>query len=185
MLLNDLQSEEKRDILLVLDLPKIQETYKFPILDITLTYKNLITGKHKKMKTAQYIPRPSKVDKLQPSYKVNVQRNRWCAVTAMQDADRLASLGKFKDAQDRIDEAIQTIQKSISANDPFCKGLVNDLLKSKQGIKDKNAYESGGRHYNMCNFVSHQQQRMTDFEATSQAAYMNNARFKMQQAYYQ
>jgi hypothetical protein len=153
-------------------------------MNITLSYKNLITKKNKTIKMVQYISRPNKIEQLKPSYKVDVQRNRWLAVTAMRDADQLASMAKFKDAQNRIDEAIQTIQNSISAKDKFCQGLVKDLLNSKEGIRDKNAYESGGRHYNMSNFVSHQQQRMTNFDAVSQVAYVNNARLQMQQAFY-
>lgn len=55
------------------------------------------------------------------------QKNRVKATEALEKADRLCKEGHFKEGKDVLQEAIDYIKSSISADEPLCKDLIKGI----------------------------------------------------------
>jgi hypothetical protein len=184
--LKDIQSEEEKNILFSITLPQCAEALNVPILNFKINYDNIILNAKKECKLVGNISRPSQVLH-QPSFnrKVDVQKNRILALEAMKKVDDMANTGNFEQAKKILDEAIASIKNSVTHDDQFCVNLIQDLEKTKAGLRDKNSWSSGGRQLLMNNFVGQQQQRQSNFDSSSQSIYMNSSRETLKKKLYE
>ena len=99
--LGDIQSEERRDILLKLKLPKLDaEQMDWHVLDAKLSYFNVITSAMEVQEARLSLSRPStKRDDLESDDDVDTHKNRIMAAEAMQEAMLIAERGDMAQAQ--------------------------------------------------------------------------------------
>jgi len=97
----------------------------------------------------------------------------------MEESVQLAKQQNFKKAQAVIDDAISKIEKSSTSLDPFSKGLIQDLTKSKEGLVDKTSFSTGGEQLLVNNSIGQQKQRSTNMNLQSQQVYCNQFRSEL------
>lgn len=145
--IGDIQSEEERDILLSLDLPALPHAlYDTPLLEVTLSYFNVITSQLEESYSVVSISRPSAIDEAnnKVNFKLDLQRNRIATAEAMENAKKQGDAGNLTEARATINNAIAKLRASISSSDKFVQGLIHDLEKALEGLQDNSAYVSYG-----------------------------------------
>ncbi|ELR15736.1 uncharacterized protein ACA1_379170, partial [Acanthamoeba castellanii str. Neff] len=157
ILLGDIYYEETRDVLLALTLPALEQPVdSFLILSATLTYSSLPGGRHTTISSECSVARPTALaipGDSAPSYEVDKQRNRVHTADAIKQAIAEQEERRFDSAVAILSEAIQQIQQSASASDPFCVNLVENLneciMRTKRakasGRDNKISYQSRQR----------------------------------------
>lgn len=83
------------------------------------------------------------------SKKLDTQRNRIIATTALKEARALADQGKYDEAKKTLEAAIAKITASVSVGEQFCQGLLNDLARASETMRSQREYKSHGAHYLM------------------------------------
>jgi len=146
----DLQSEEKRHILISATIPKISKTDPcFKFFECEISYKNLVQNTQDKETLTATINRSGKIGKA--NLEVDISKNRVVAADAMLNAENLGENHKLAEARKVVNEAKKIIEKSISAKEEFCTNLIKDLEKCLEGLKDERQYDLFGKGYMMQN----------------------------------
>jgi len=146
----DLQSEEKRHILISATIPKISKTDPcFKFFECEISYKNLVQNTQDKETLTATINRSGKIGKA--NLEVDISKNRVVAADAMLNAENLGENHKLAEARKVVNEAKKIIEKSISAKEEFCTNLIKDLDKCLEGLKDERQYDLFGKGYMMQN----------------------------------
>jgi len=175
--LGDLYSEEKKDIVIILDVPKIEaESEKHEIFECELSYFNAILKDSTKILQSGYIKRPKFVENLKPNYELDKQRNRVETTSALDEARILADKNLLSDAREVLNKMINSINNSISAQDDFCKQLVKDLKSLLDTFVDTKSYTSFGNKMVNNMWISHEYQRSNNQDCdddNSSQTYMN------------
>jgi len=187
--LGDIQSEEQRDIVIMMELPSVsQEVEAHIFANATLTYFNVLNSSLETKTTKAQVQRPISEP---PGQKVNIeldkQYNRLAAAEAMKQATDFGNAHNLEQARKVIAVTISRIQESVSASDEFCRGLVTDLQACSNGLRDQRSYASEGNQMLTNNFNAHSKQRSTNVQMVSQQVYQTSARndlqFKQQQQF--
>lgn len=89
----------------------------------------------------------------------------------MEEATHAGNAGSLVAARKTLETAIATIKESISKEDEFCEGLLVDLQKCLEGLKDQRSYETKGNQMLQNNFNAHFMQRSSNVQMASQAVY--------------
>ena len=179
--LGDIYSEEHRDIIIDVFLPKIKcETDGYPVVMFTLEFFDIATSKFRKLTSIQSIDRVATIKTNQEDYALSKQYCRVHAANAIKTAADCGEKGDFDGAQTVLKEAISHIQNSISANDPFCKNLITQLQKNLGDVGDKTSFQSGGFQKCISSWQSNHRQR-SNFVTKN---YRNNMKINMVNAYY-
>eukprot|EP00761_Pharyngomonas_kirbyi_P011881 gb/GECH01011907.1/.p1 GENE.gb/GECH01011907.1/~~gb/GECH01011907.1/.p1 ORF type:complete len:529 (+),score=177.35 gb/GECH01011907.1/:1-1587(+) len=183
--ISDIQSEEQKDLLFTLRVPAIsQATPDYEILKCNLEYHNVITDSTSTLTESISIDRPDQVPEgQQVNYMLDRQRNRIIAAESMEDATTKANNGGLEAAKQSINNAIEKIEKSVSGNDPFCSGLVEDLKKLKESLESRLQWESYGNKVAVNSASAHWVQRSTNTRAASQFTYETSSRAKMKKKF--
>jgi hypothetical protein len=180
---SDIQSQEHRDILMMLHLPAVPQPFdQFPIAKICVSYFNVITKQQVNLPDVCLlkIARPAQTEpNLKVNYNIDKQYNRIIAADAMASATDLGNNNKLDEAKEILRNAKNRIKESVSANDEFCQGLVTDLERCATGLQSKETYTSYGHQSLSTNSASHYQQRSSNIGYVSQAAYQTSARYSM------
>lgn len=176
--LGDMQSEENRDIITLVDLPSLEQPHdSFPIMKVTLSYQNAVTGKEDTKSVIAAVVRPENVPPgLKRDFNLDKQNNRIIASDALEQAAFAGTASDFSKATAVLSAAISRIQESVSAADDFCKNLVADLEKCKEGLKNKAQYTTSGHQTLTHNYMAHSYQRSTNQAWSSQTAYNTSSR---------
>lgn len=143
--IGDLYSEEKRDLLFEIEIPKLDlpmDTQK--ILDVTLSYFNVLSLSMETFSFVSSVERPQDVVQLNTNYEVDKQRNRIETNTALRKAKNLSDKKLLNEARKVIQDQIEFIEKSISGKDKLCLALIDDLKNLMKELKDVKTYESYG-----------------------------------------
>jgi len=185
--LGDIQSEEKRDILVVAEMPSLpHERSSFLLSTISLSYFNVITSKLDNAKVEVTVGRP---DKVPPDQKVNFeldkQHNRLRCAEAMETATTEGTAGRLEKARGILDECIYQIKKSVSADAPFCKNLVLDLQKCRDGLQSTSTFQTFGHQQLATNAGAHYGQRVSNSRMQGQAEYGGMPQMLMEQNFQQ
>jgi len=148
----DLQSEEKRDILVTVELPATDEPVSvFPVLKASVVYKNVVNKRQDTQQCLFCIDRPVSPSVFPPNIALDKQHNRLLVADALSNANELSKNGQLAQGKEVLNAAIQRVQESVSSQEQFCKGLVDDLKKCLTGLQDANTYRSHGQQYmNTC-----------------------------------
>jgi len=84
--LGDIYSEEQRDMIFMVKLPKLdQENLNYQPLTFTLTYFNAMSTQDDVQKSEILIKRPGVVSNVQPNISLDIQRNRLLTADAMEN----------------------------------------------------------------------------------------------------
>jgi len=173
----DIQSEEKRHILVSAVLPKISKAdpcYKF--FSCEISYKNLVRETDDKDSLTATINRSGKMGIA--NVEVDVSKNRVVAAEAMQNAENLGDARKLEEARKVINEAKSLIEKSASSKDEFCQNLIQDLNRCLDGLQDEQQFDYFGKGYMVQNAMCLDMERAANFDAdyATQSQYNNVSR---------
>lgn len=166
--MGDLQSEEERDILLEVKLPAVPADTSQAGIVGKLSYFNVINSKPDDVNFAMAFERNSKsnindylliiiinVDgpRGEASKKLDSQRNRIIATTALKEARSLADQGNYTEAKKVLEAATKKISESVSVGEQFCQGLLSDLANAADTMRSQHEYKSKGAHYLMSKYA--------------------------------
>ena len=177
--LGDIQSDEERDILLVINLP-FTDSSTTTILKSSIKYFCVVDSSYKCFKTEMSVNRSAdaKFSSEIANLAIDRQRNRILTAKATKEALELADNGDLELARQRLKEEINRVKESLTKDDELCKLLIQDLEKSLEGLRDKHLYHSYGKKYQMNLLQMHSQQRSSrttsasGYENVSQISYM-------------
>jgi hypothetical protein len=190
--LGDIQSEERRDILVDVSIAASATTdlreadVAWPVLKTTVTYTNVITGQSgaRVAHTATIIRRPAAGHHLREDdtrdVTVDRQLNRWLAAEAMEAANEAARDGEMERAREIIKRASGRIAESVSRDDEFCKSLVSDLERCEGGLQSQSSWATTGGKMLTNQMQAHYVQRSTNVGWAGQASYQTSTRDRMQ-----
>lgn len=176
--LADVQSEEKKDILLDVDVPKVSGPMAHTLLNLHIDYHNTIDNCDAVCDLGVGISRctiepPDHVANLE----VDRCNNRECTVVAIEEANRVAGQGDLTKAKDILADAIDAIAGSPSAKDELSIALVSDMETIKSQLASRRTYEDSAQ-YTMCSSSAcHGYQRATTTgTAVAQTQYVTTSR---------
>eukprot|EP01111_Echinosteliopsis_oligospora_P003052 TRINITY_DN1491_c0_g1_i3.p1 TRINITY_DN1491_c0_g1~~TRINITY_DN1491_c0_g1_i3.p1 ORF type:complete len:262 (+),score=74.39 TRINITY_DN1491_c0_g1_i3:449-1234(+) len=156
----DLQSEEKRDILVSVEVPATDEPVSvFPVLKATVAYQNVVSKQHDSQFTLFCIDRPVSPASFPPNIALDKQHNRIIVADALVKANEFGKNGQLTQGKEVINTAIQRVEESVSKEDPFCKGLIDDMKKCLKGLQSTSDYRSHGQQYMNMSHSAHSNQR--------------------------
>lgn len=182
----DIQSEENRDVVFHLAVPKLKEEKKdWPLAKIVCSYKNaILDGKEEQVSTIASIARVDSNELGERNYELDLQNNRLMAADAMTEADQLANAGKLEEARKRLNVAQEQIEKSRSKKDKYSTGLITDIQNCATGLKNETEYQSHGGKSLKMNANAHNQQRAVQSSAyVSQEMYSNVSKVAMKKKF--
>lgn len=156
--MGDLQSEEERDILIEITLPKIGADTSEEVVKGQLSYFNVISSNLDNVDFNLVLHRNSG-PRGEASKKLDSQRNRIIATNALKEARGLADQGKYSEAKSVLEAASRRIRESVSVGEDFCQGLLSDLASASDTMKSREEYKAHGAHYLMSKMQSHAVQR--------------------------
>lgn len=180
----DLQSEEKRHILVCANIPKLSKADPcFKFFECSITYKNLVRDINDKDKLTATINRIGKIG--MANMEVDVNKNRVVAAEAMLNAENLGELHNLDAARSAINNAKKEIENTISAKEDFCVNLLKDLEKCLEGLKDERQYDLFGKGYMMQNQKCLHMERAANFDTqyATQISWNNVSRGKAYESF--
>eukprot|EP01084_Bolivina_argentea_P162312 282492_1 len=166
--INDIQSEENRDLLFELKIPKIgKKVNKYDLVKVCVNYTNVIKDMKESVVKVCSIARDvdeGKEEK-ESNIEIDIQCNRLLAADSMLKSDAAAEKGDLKKAKEILKNAQNVIRNSVSAKDKFCVNLVKDMGICLENMKDVRSYRSGGGKMLKMNATCHEQQRASQSAA--------------------
>ncbi|XP_021732352.1 uncharacterized protein LOC110699172 [Chenopodium quinoa] len=158
----DLYAEEERDFLVTMNIPQASVS-EMPLLKVSCTYKDPITKEMTHIDEVEgvKISRSERAEHVEVSMEVDKQRNRLKAADAMSEARSAAENSDLAGAVCILESCRQTLSESVSAKDPLCVGLLNELKEMKERMSTRQVYEASGRAYVLSGLSSHSWQRAT------------------------
>eukprot|EP01098_Paradermamoeba_levis_P006412 TRINITY_DN2657_c0_g2_i4.p1 TRINITY_DN2657_c0_g2~~TRINITY_DN2657_c0_g2_i4.p1 ORF type:complete len:176 (-),score=61.78 TRINITY_DN2657_c0_g2_i4:3-530(-) len=167
--------------MIMVNLPSVSSSiHLFDIGRMTLKYFNVIKKAEETKTLTLQISRHISAPFQQYPPELDKQYNRILAADAMEKASKAGEAGEFEKGRIHIKNVCQLIQDSVSGDDPFCKGLVADLLKCEQALMDKESYVQKGNMLFINNLNAHFMQRSSNVHFESQAFYQTSSRLVMQ-----
>jgi len=156
--LGTMYSEEARSVLFKLSLRKMNEIMpKHTLLQLIVSYTNTLSGIDQREEMLISISRPANTPAFHIPIQLDSHINRYTAAAAIEEATQRANAREFAGAQQRLQEVIETIEKSRSARElshsnpaRYCADLLADLKECCEGMKDAETYQSVGLHYALC-----------------------------------
>lgn len=172
----DVQSEEKRHVLVSATLPKSAKNEAFPLFKSTVKYRNLVREIDETKVVECLVNRNGTIGTANED--VDVSRNRIIATEAMSRAEELGDRDELAKARKTIQESLDLIQASVSAKNKFCAGLIADLHRCLEGLRDRNQYRNVTKQYMTQNVMCHKYERACNFDVdfASQMTYNNESR---------
>jgi len=179
--MKDLQSEENRELMFELKLPKVAGAKeKDPIVQLSVNYKNVVKDKVEILSNVCCINRIEGQQIGERNMELDVQYNRVLAANAMEEADDLANKGKLEEARKILSSASDTIQKSKSNKNQFSVNLVSDISMVQSKMQNRHQYQQQGGKMLKMNKKAHMMQRSVQSSAyASQSMYENRSKSSM------
>jgi len=157
----DLFADEKRDLMLSFELPKVSEAKEIEFAVASVSYTD---PKHKekirldpvgfKVVRTEGVPEVVVVNP-----QLDVQRNRIAAADAIAEAVKQADSSNFEKAKKIQQDAIDAIQRSNTKDDALSKELVSDLQECIKRTSDRSQFSNGGMAWAKSAQIQHHQQR--------------------------
>lgn len=175
----DLQSEEKRHILVSCNLPALKKACEdYLLYEVTCTYDNVISCQKSTQIAECQVNRNGSIDEY--SEAIGNSRNRVQASDAMKEAQALGDLDNLPEARARLQLTIDTIESSLTGKTVTGEKLKEDLKTAITKFKDRVTYKNDGDYYITQNFMCLKQERACNFEADYQAQMEYNTGYKAQ-----
>ncbi|ETO05805.1 hypothetical protein RFI_31587, partial [Reticulomyxa filosa] len=179
---SDIQSEENRDTVFQLSVPKVDAPQlDWPLAKVTCSYSNsILGGKQEQITVIASVARVESKDIGEKNYNLDLQNNRIVTIEAMGEAERLASVGRLGEARACLSAAQIRIMSSSSVNHSFSTGLIKDIRVCEEGLHDEQRFHSFGRKALVMNTHAHTNQRsILSNRWSSQSHYVTFARSSM------
>lgn len=180
VVVGDIYTEEHKDLLFKVNLPKIDN----PMLEeikIEVKYFDVILKEIKTITTKVQTKREEKIVSQQANYKLDIQRNRTNTTEILENVKKYAEKEKMEEAKNLIKLTIISIEKSISSKDEFCKGLVQDLNSLLSQIENKSSYSMSGNKMLADFLLSTKKQRSTNLSLSSTNSYSTSMKDTLKQ----
>ena len=178
--IGDIYSEEFRDLVFVLNLPKLNEEIDLSnVLEFTISYFNVIEKSIQKTVLDGMLKRPKKIEgSNKPNVELDKQRNRIETGDALDIATKLADSSKLTEARDVLKSMISKLNESVSGKEEFTKSLILDLNQLLTKLENQTIYQNEGSKW--MNNYSHAQknQRATNAGLFSSTATYENSKKK-------
>eukprot|EP01084_Bolivina_argentea_P069977 127289_1 len=183
--ITNLQSEENRDLIFELKLPKLGAAKaNDPIVQLSVKYKNVVKDKDEILSNVCTINRIEGTQIGERNIELDVQYNRVLAAEAMDKADDLANQGKLDDARKELARAQEQIRKSKSKDNKFSAALVNDMETVADNMRSRQAYRAKGSKMCKMNKKAHRMQRSVQSSAyASHGQYQNRSKCAMKKKF--
>eukprot|EP01002_Notosolenus_urceolatus_P007793 NODE_307_length_2265_cov_155.196751_g239_i0.p1 GENE.NODE_307_length_2265_cov_155.196751_g239_i0~~NODE_307_length_2265_cov_155.196751_g239_i0.p1 ORF type:complete len:624 (-),score=246.36 NODE_307_length_2265_cov_155.196751_g239_i0:394-2241(-) len=141
--MRDLFSEEQRDVMLCLKLPKGSSEV---VVEATLKAFNVVSGAFDSVPVRAVIKRPDSVpaDTAPCPKAIETQRNRMRCTAALEKARELGRESKLDEARSVLNAAKDEVKASATANEPYCKNLLQDLDLCLAGLQDQLSWRTDG-----------------------------------------
>jgi len=157
----DIYSEEDKDFLCTIKVLPIDSPKQVNVLDIALTYSNVLSLKSQYLNETVTVMRVLEPTPVQINPKIDRQRNRIICANAMQEALEAGEKNDYKRAVDILNKAERVIFTSPSAMDSYCVGLVKQLQDGQREVASREQFTNVGQQNLSVATRSHQQQRGT------------------------
>eukprot|EP01012_Entosiphon_sulcatum_P025558 TRINITY_DN30891_c0_g1_i1.p1 TRINITY_DN30891_c0_g1~~TRINITY_DN30891_c0_g1_i1.p1 ORF type:complete len:711 (+),score=104.54 TRINITY_DN30891_c0_g1_i1:20-2152(+) len=147
--MRDLYSEEERDVVVLLNfLPRTEPTgNSMPCLTWQLSYYNVLNKQHEVSTSFTCVARPEVTDpaRRDPPAELDRQRNRIACTDAMEKARLLADQGEMPEARRVLTAVVETVSRSKTAQDEFCRGLLEDVNTCLAQLRTREHYSRMGQ----------------------------------------
>jgi len=183
----DIIAEERRDILVELAVPAdASGPVQTLLLEASLRYTDVQTGNE--AQTPQVVLAAERCDSDQPEgepdEEVSIQRERIEVTQALNEAVALSDAGNFDHAQRVITSSEQRVQSKKTKN---CEVMSLELQDARSRMRDRTAYDGGGKAEIKDACQMHSMQRCTNMTVSSKssvakkskAAYCSSAQASM------
>lgn len=179
IVLGDIFSEEKKDLLLVIDVPKLDiETRTHKLFEVKVDYFNIVSKSSETVDIYGCVSRPREEHGQLANHEVDKQINRVYTNRSIKSASLEADQKKMDEAKSILGKQITKIKSSVSANDQYCIGLVKDLEDLVELYADYNSYERRGITLS-CGVMSQGNNQRTTFETKSSEIYSTSGQQRM------
>lgn len=173
----DLQSEEKRHILVSCNLPKLKKACEdYLLYEVTCTYDNTISSERSNGVVQCEVNRSGAIDEY--NEEIGISRNRMQATEAMEEAKALGDQDNLPEARARLQATIDEINGSVTGNTDASGKLKRDLTTAISKFKDRQTYKTDGDYYITQNHMCYAQERACNFEADYSTQMEWNTGFK-------
>jgi hypothetical protein len=179
--IDDIQSEESRDLVFELSLPALEaEQLRSSIIQFSVTYQNMITSSQQVLSIVCNIDRVQGSDIGERNIELDQQYNRLLAADAMDKADKMAQSGKLDQARQTLKEAQVQIQSSRTNKSEYCVNLVQDIAKCSSKLQSQQQYNQYGKNMLKMNKKAHYMQRsVQSSQYQAQQCYTNSSKYAM------
>lgn len=165
----DLQSEEKRDILISCTLPALQEPSEdYLLFEVTTNYDNTIIKNQENVVVQCELNRSGAINGF--CEKIDETKNRILATQALEEAARLGDKNDLEAARNKLNECINSIETSVTHNTPTSVNLTSDLRNAIAKCRSRSQYLNEGNQYLVQNYMCHNVQRACNFKSFDYAA---------------
>jgi len=174
--IGDIQSEEEKDIVFNIKLPAVSETAEIPILNVSVSYFDVIRSQQVDKAVTFNIHRN---DHISPTINLSVdrQKNRMIVTESISEAKKLGDAGDITGGRKVVNDAILKLKSSATAQDEYIQSLIKDLEDCLSTLRDTTSYTSRGTYQMSSYYSSHSYQRAN----YSVQSYTNTTRRHMQQ----
>jgi uncharacterized protein YegL/soluble cytochrome b562 len=183
--IGDIYSEEERDIIIMIKVPKFKREAEGSIEQIcaqfTLEFFNILTTQSETHQVDVIIQRPEKLSgSQQPNEALDKQRNRIQVAEAMDEARNRADKGELDEAKKLLEKTKEKVNSSSTGKDEYCQKLSSQLDDCIQDMRSTEQYSSEGSKKMESSVQSHYLQRSTVetamYETSSKVAYKSKAK---------
>jgi len=173
----DLQSEEKRNLLVSCSMPgKEAPVPDFLLYEATFKYNNAIANCKSNDVVACYVNRNGKVEDF--NEEVDETKNRDLATHALREANIFGEANDLNSARQRLQVTIDEIDNSRSAKTVQSINLRKDLMTAKEKTSDRQTWNNEGVYFCAQNEMCFKQQRGCNFDANYASADLYNTSAK-------
>jgi len=160
----DLQSEEKRNILVSCSMPaKEAPEPDFFLFETSIKYNNAIANIESNDTLACVVNRNGKIEHF--SEEVDETRNRELAALALREANKFGEANDLKSCRQRLQVTIDEIGNSKSAQSVATRHLTADLNLALDKCSDRRTWANEGNYFTVQNAMCFEQQRACNFDA--------------------
>eukprot|EP00299_Pterocystis_sp_00344_P020243 c9943_g1_i1.p1 GENE.c9943_g1_i1~~c9943_g1_i1.p1 ORF type:complete len:482 (-),score=123.92 c9943_g1_i1:165-1526(-) len=181
--IGDLFSEEERDILVDITVPRVSgEVFGQPLLASHVKYMNVIEERSYQQDIVTVIDRTSAESGLgSASSKVDQERNRIRTAVAMEEAQRLGNQGQLEQARQVLAQCQQTIAQSTSA--PASAMLLQDLEAVSSRMQSQHEFRAEGGHRLKNKAAKYYMQRACESDDLEVQAFATSAKSMFRSAF--
>src|SRR3990167_1144059 len=180
--LSDLFSGERRNIPISIKLPILAAPANNVLVATFEVSYDSESGKQStscSISVSRPIPAQVKNEISQESVEIDEQRNRVNVANSLKTAVTEAEARKYDAAKKIIQDTLNSLNKSISKDTPFTKGLIEDLEQVLESMRDQATFQRIGIKYMYSLSRSHYQQRASGVTSASAAAYLTDGQRSM------